>query len=510
MFCNMESTQFEWDKDVAVRVRNVSKIYSMWRSPRARMMHPILGITRRVFPALHRRISVAHEGEGSLFKNFHALHDVSLDIRKGESWGFIGLNGSGKSTLLKIISGNLRPSTGYVLVDGKVAIIDYSSGISGEFTGRENIYSKAAIMGLSDKQIAEKVKSIEDFADIGSFIDQPAKTYSSGMGARLGFAIVAHMDSDILISDEALAVGDAFFVQKCMRFIHKFMEKGTFIFVSHSINDVMTLCDKAVWLQHGRVVAIGKAADVCGAYRSAIDKRSSVAFQELSQTAELPDDKTKNSTAHLRQSPGSFKLDAEILSRMRDYAQPEKSSLRISTLSSTAQLEERHFSASDILARSEGVGKSRIISVHILNNKCQQISECFGNEKVVLRVLVVAAEQINNAIVGFQFFNNRGLSLFAENSSCTENLGVLSLSAGDQATFDFSFFLPLLPLGDYTIRVGFADGTEDHNALLDVVNEAFLLRCITSGVRHGLVGVPLESIEATIRRNRNEGPMSPA
>lgn len=495
----MECPQFEWDKDVAVRVRNVSKIYSMWRSPRARMMHPILGITRRVFPALHRRISVAHEGEGSLFKNFHALHDVSLDIRKGESWGFIGLNGSGKSTLLKIISGNLRPSTGYVLVDGKVAIIDYSSGISGEFTGRENIYSKAAMMGLSDKQIAEKVKSIEDFADIGSFIDQPAKTYSSGMGARLGFAIVAHMDSDILISDEALAVGDAFFVQKCMRFIHKFMEKGTFIFVSHSINDVMTLCDKAVWLQHGKIMDVGSASDVCRNYRGAVEKRTSIAFQEASMPA--PEaycgNRDRSNTARSAASE-RFELTAELISKVRSYAAPATSSKEDAKIRATVCLQESHFSPEEILSRCEGTGKSRIVEVKLLGENGEPIEQCVGNEQVLLRICVIAGEPISNAIVGFQILNDRGLSLVGDNSCGVEGVGAIALTEGDKVQFEFAFALPLFSPGDYVLRIGLADGTEENNALLDVVHEAYLLRCMASGARHGLVGVPMRSIRAKI------------
>jgi lipopolysaccharide transport system ATP-binding protein len=490
----MESPEFEWDKDVAVRVRNVSKTYSIWRSPRARMMHPILGITRRVFPALHRRISVSNEGEGSLFKNFHALHDVSLDIRKGESWGFIGLNGSGKSTLLKIIAGNLRPSTGYVLVDGKVAIIDYSSGISGEFTGRENIYSKAAMMGLSEKQIAEKVKSIEDFADIGNFIDQPAKTYSSGMGARLGFAIVAHMQSDILISDEALAVGDAFFVQKCMRFIHKFLENGTFIFVSHSINDVMSLCDKAVWLKNGEVVEQGMAADVCRSYRGSIDRKTSVSFQETNKPIKTREVSQPEEPSPTPSKSDQLELSASFIAQLRKYAKPDHNDCVLVKTPPLVQITEPAISPEEIFSRSTGVGKSRIFSVQMLNEMNEPISEVLGNETIILRVHVVAGEQITNAIVGFQIMNNRGLPLVADNSCGLEESNKLSLAIGDQATFDFSFRLPLFARGDYVVLVGLSDGSEGDNALLDVVYEALLFRCNTAAPRHGLVGVPLQKV----------------
>ena len=162
-------------------------------------------------------------------REFYALNNISFEIKKGESMGFVGVNGSGKSTLLKIISGNLRPSSGFVEVNGKVVILDYSSGFHGELTGRENIFIKASILGLTKKQINECYDSIVEFAEIGDFINQPVKIYSSGMTSRLGFAIIAHVNADIIITDEALAVGDIFFVQKCMRFIREFLKKGNFL-----------------------------------------------------------------------------------------------------------------------------------------------------------------------------------------------------------------------------------------------------------------------------------------
>src|SRR5713101_5422824 len=211
-----ETKASESVEEPVVQVKDVSKSYGMWSSPRARLAHPILNAVRRVFPVSRIGLKNLEQRTRHMYREFHALQDISFEIMKGESWGFIGVNGSGKSTLLKIISGNLRPTKGSVEVEGKVAILDYGSGINGEFTGRENVYLKASILGLTRKQVDERFDSIAAFADIGEFMDQPVKTYSSGMGARLGFAIMAHVDADIMITDEALAVGDAFFVQKCM------------------------------------------------------------------------------------------------------------------------------------------------------------------------------------------------------------------------------------------------------------------------------------------------------
>ena len=199
---------------LAVRVDGVSKSYGLWSSPSARIQFPFINTMRRVTPAWLGMDSILEARTRQMYREFKALENVSLEIAKGESWGIIGVNGSGKSTLLKMIAGNLRPTTGRVEVDGKVAILDYSSGLHGGFTGRENVYLKASMHGMSRREIDEKFESIVSFADIGDFMDQPVRSYSSGMVARLGFAIIAHVDADIIITDEALAVGDAFFVQK--------------------------------------------------------------------------------------------------------------------------------------------------------------------------------------------------------------------------------------------------------------------------------------------------------
>ncbi|HCN5890272.1 TPA: ABC transporter ATP-binding protein, partial [Escherichia coli] len=158
-------------------------------------------------------------------------------------------NGSGKSTLLQMICGTLQPTCGTIKVNGKIAaLLELGSGFNPEFTGRENVYLNAAVYGLTRSEIELKFNDIVKFADIGDFIDQPVKNYSSGMYVRLAFAVIAHVDADILVVDEALAVGDAVFTQKCMRFIRKFQENGTLIFVSHDMASVQNLCEKALWL----------------------------------------------------------------------------------------------------------------------------------------------------------------------------------------------------------------------------------------------------------------------
>lgn len=200
---------------------------------------------------------------------------MSFHVQKGETIGIIGRNGSGKSTLLQIICGTLTPSGGRVAINGRVAaLLELGAGFNPEFTGRENVYMNAALLGLSKAQIEERLDAIFAFADIGGFVDQPVKTYSSGMYVRLAFAVIAHVDADVLVIDEALAVGDAFFTQKCMRFLRAFMERGTVLFVSHDTNAVVNLCTRVVWLDKGRVREIGPAKDVCDSYLEAFYESS--------------------------------------------------------------------------------------------------------------------------------------------------------------------------------------------------------------------------------------------
>ena len=202
--------------------------------------------------------------------NFQALQDVSFTIRKGESIGLIGRNGSGKSTLLQIIAGTLQPTSGEVDVDGRVAaMLELGSGFNPEFTGRENVYLNASILGLTKKEIDDRIEGIVDFADLGVFIDQPVKTYSSGMVVRLGFAVLTQIDPEILIIDEALSVGDFLFQQKCFDTIRQFKERGcTLLFVSHAMTTVLELCDRAMLLDSGHLAFDGPAKDAVNLYEA--------------------------------------------------------------------------------------------------------------------------------------------------------------------------------------------------------------------------------------------------
>lgn len=245
--------------DIAIRVSNLSKCYHIYDTPRDRLKQFVLPRVQRTFGKQAR----------NYFKEFWALKDISFEVKKGETVGIIGRNGSGKSTLLQMICGTLNPSGGDLQTHGRIAaLLELGSGFNPDFTGRENVYMNAAVLGLSPDETAARYADIVAFADIGDFMDQPVKTYSSGMVVRLAFAVAVNTDPQILIIDEALSVGDELFQRKCFARIEAIKSKGTTIlFVSHSGSTVVELCDRAVLLDAGEKLAVGEPKVVVGIYQ---------------------------------------------------------------------------------------------------------------------------------------------------------------------------------------------------------------------------------------------------
>jgi len=254
--------------DIVIDVENVSKAYAIWTSPAARLHGPLLGRVGQLpfLPAGTRNLCKRLSRES--FRNFYALKNISFQVRRGESFGIIGRNGSGKSTLLQIIAGTLMPTEGETRLGGKVAaLLELGSGFNPEFTGRENVYMNATVLGLSRHQIDLKFDEIADFADIGEFIDQPVKTYSSGMLMRLAFAVTTRVDAEVVVIDEALAVGDMFFRQKCYQHLESLRAKGvSIVLVSHGMADVEQFCQRAVLLHHGELVFQGSGSEAVKRY----------------------------------------------------------------------------------------------------------------------------------------------------------------------------------------------------------------------------------------------------
>ena len=265
----MTATDSALPASPAIRVEGVSKVFQTWASPAQRLIAPLLhrigGALAVPLPRLSQRL------QASARRRMHrheALHDIGFELHKGEALGIIGLNGSGKSTLLQIIAGVLAPTSGTVETHGRIAaLLELGSGFNPELTGRENIYINGAILGLARSRIDELLDEIIAFADIGDYIDEPVKTYSSGMGVRLAFAVQVHVEPDILIVDEALAVGDAAFQAKALARIDEILARGTtLLFVGHDLNAVRAFCHRAMLLEKGRIVDSGTPDDVVVAY----------------------------------------------------------------------------------------------------------------------------------------------------------------------------------------------------------------------------------------------------
>lgn len=264
------------DKNLAISVQGVSKIYKLYDKPIDR---------------LKEAVSLTHK---SYHRDFFALSDISFDVKKGETVGIIGTNGSGKSTILKIITGVLSPTTGTAEVSGNIsALLELGAGFNSEYTGLENIYMNGTMMGFSREEMQRRMDDILRFADIGDFVNQPVKTYSSGMFVRLAFALAINVDPEILIVDEALSVGDVFFQAKCYRRMEEMMKNGTTILmVSHDMGSIIKYCDKVVLLNRGHFVAQGEAGKMVDLYKKILanqtDELAEALIEQKKEALGLP------------------------------------------------------------------------------------------------------------------------------------------------------------------------------------------------------------------------------
>lgn len=265
--------------DIAVKVEGLSKCYQIYDQPRDRLK-------QFVMPRLRRPFGLATK---QYFKEFWSLKDVSFEVKKGETVGIIGRNGSGKSTLLQIICGTLGATSGSTSSKGRIAaLLELGSGFNPEFTGRENVYLNASILGLTKKEIDTRFGEITAFADIGDFIEQPVKTYSSGMMIRLAFAVAINVEAEIIVIDEALSVGDIAFQYKCLQKIKELRSLGvTILFVSHDIGSIIEFCNRALVFNSGEMVFIGNPADAVGYYKQLLSHSSNLPKSEISNYFDL-------------------------------------------------------------------------------------------------------------------------------------------------------------------------------------------------------------------------------
>lgn len=432
--------------DAIIEAKGLSKCYEIYDKPSDRL-----------------RQLVARQGK-KYYREFWALKDVSFDVKKGETIGIVGRNGSGKSTLLQLICGTLSPTTGEIRSTGRIAaLLELGSGFNPEFTGRENIYLNASILGLTDQEIDARYNEIVAFADIGDFIERPVKTYSSGMYVRLAFAVIAHVDADVLVVDEALAVGDAVFSQKCMRFLREFKKRGALLFVSHDSAAVMGLCERAVWLDKGVVRGIGKAKDVCESYLAST-------FEATQDTKASPP-----TTAHRE-------IQVDYYDARKDFV--NASSLRNDVL----------VSPFDPNAIKFGAGGVEIFSVLLMDTQDRPLSWIVGGEEVRLRIDFRVHQRLENALTGFLVKDRLGQALFGDNTYLTYLGRPCAYEAGTSARAEFVFRMPILPAGKYSMTVAVADGSQAEQIQHQWIHDALIFESTSSSVCTGLVGIPVKSI----------------
>lgn len=393
----------------------VSKSYPIYDAPGDRLRE-LLTFNRRSF---HR--------------DFWALNNLSFDVRHGETFCIIGENGSGKSTLLQIVAGILQPSGGRASINGRVsALLELGSGFNPEFTGRENVYLNGAILGFSSKEIDKRYQQIQEFAEIGDFINQPVKTYSSGMVVRLAFAIAIHVDPEILLVDEALAVGDIYFRQRCMRKVHELRSSGvTILFVSHAIGDVKALGDRTLWLDSGELREIGETDLVVSKYLAAMVQKDS-AYLELGKR------------------PGTTE-------KLTTSQAPE-------VVEQIPNIDHRY-----------GDGRAEIVGIAIFDSYGHPIHLLPPSSRVIVRISVRAKEEIALPMVGFMLRNHLGID-FAGTNTARESFQLPAMSPGDVYTVDFHIDIPELYPASFSFSPAIADGTLAAYTMCDWIDNAVTLQ----------------------------------
>ncbi len=448
--------------DPVISVRNVSKAYRIWDSPAARLTAPMWETAANILPGAEGLKKRAAKS----YRDFWALKDVSFEVGKGEAVGIIGRNGSGKSTLLQIIAGTLQPTEGEVKVNGRVAaLLELGSGFNPEFTGRENVHLYGSIRGLTRAEIDARFDAIAAFADIGDFIEQPVKTYSSGMVVRLAFAVCAHVDADILIIDEALGVGDARFQLKCARTIDRFLEKGgTLLFVSHDVNSVRRLCAKASLLEAGKILHTGSPNTVVNLYSKLLANPTGAAdISEDIRTLIAGED-----SSAMGKRIDSKQSQSEVLSSPIDVVEFAKLQARLAELQ--GQLEQIALAAkndpqADAILASEREGFQQASGEYSYGGELGRIvhrsmhgadgaeKNLFtSGEKVEVRLKVEANDAFSAPIYAMTLKSSKGQEIYGTNTFHSNQIAP-PIARGESASIVFRFPMNLVA-GDYFLSLG--------------------------------------------------------
>lgn len=434
--------------DFAIRVTNVSKCYHVYDSPRDRLKQAILPRLRKLIGGIFPRFAQSKH----YFHEFWALRDVSFTVNKGETVGIIGRNGSGKSTLLQLICGTLTPTSGEIEVNGRVAaLLELGAGFNPEFSGRENVYLNAAIMGFSKEEVDAKYQDIVAFADIGDFLDQPVKTYSSGMYVRLAFATAINVNPDVLIVDEALAVGDMLFQAKCMARMREMMAKGvTVLFVSHDVSAVKALCQAGVLLSKGQMIEVGKAATVVDAY---------LKMMHLEMNREL---------ANKTPAPVSGREINKIESL--DFPEVLAGSNIVVSISKEMKFADG--------SQRYGEGGAKILDIKLLNQHREPVDYLEFKEDYFIQVAVLFEKALPTFCVGYSLRDLKGQKLIGA-VTAGQRMEMSAVQPGDIGVMEIKSS-NRLNAGIYTVSVGIELPVlfNQQHIFLDSIDDALVFKVI--------------------------------
>lgn len=436
----------------AIEVRGVSKFYNLYERPQDRVKE-LFSLTKKKYHTLYK-----------------ALDQVSFTVKKGETLGIIGRNGAGKSTLLKLITGVITPSEGTIETHGEIsALLELGTGFNPEYTGYENIFLNGSMRGFSDEEMQEKVKEIVDFADIGEYMGQPVKTYSSGMFARLAFAVMISFKPEILIVDEALSVGDIFFQQKCNTFMKEEMKGVTKLLVTHDMNSIANMADRVILIDRGKIIREGKPLEVIEDYLKLL--HTSV-FQ--SEEAAAKDEDARLVTAERSEAAEQKAVAAEAAER-------EKEKAEIGWVDSP---KESIGGAQDIL-----IDRCRML----INGEAVDVVK--PGDAVRIELLLHSKKDADNIIIGYTFKDKYGNSIFAQ-STLGEGIMIEGVKQGEVRKASLSFHWPEVKEGDYFLTLGLGEGYDQMVHTVQCwVHSVLHVQAIALKPMHGVINHVIEEFK---------------
>jgi putative ATP-binding protein len=430
----------------AIELVGVGKSYNLYDKPQDRIKE-IFSLTRKNY---HRE--------------YKALDNITFSVKKGETLGIIGRNGAGKSTLLKLITGVITPTTGEIRTDGEIsALLELGTGFNPEYTGYENIFLNGSMRGFSDEEMQEKLKEIIDFADIGEYMGQPVKTYSSGMFARLAFAVMISFKPEILIVDEALSVGDVFFQQKCNTFMKDEMKGVTKLLVTHDMNSIANMADRVILIERGKIIKEGKPLEVIEDYLKLL--HTTIYKGEDSVDEEIKDIESENRNS-----------SDKIGSSDDGWVKSPKESIG---------------GAQDILIECQRV---------LINDEVVDVVK--PGDRVKIELVLNSSKDAENIIIGYTFKDKYGNSIFAM-STLGENIMIEGVRSGERRYARLEFNWPEVKEGDYFLTLGLGEGYDQMVHTVQCwVHNIIHLQAISLKPMHGIINHTIDKFE--IKRINND------